>query len=90
MHAERSDDLRHGSCLQEKEMTEAERRWRDERSGGNYGQGTKEMQQRRYIDRREAERKRRELFDDALGKYQAKDIEGVSHGRLVQPLGNDR
>ena len=44
------------------------------------------MQQRRYIDRREAERKRRELFDDALEKYQAKDIEGVSHGSLVWPL----
>ena len=67
-------------------MTDAERRWRDERSGGNYGQGTKEMQQRRYIDRREAERKRRELFDDALEKYQAKDIEGVSRASLVWPL----
>ena len=35
------------------------------------------MQTKNYISRKETERKRRELFDDALEKFQKKDIEGV-------------
>lgn len=35
------------------------------------------MQSRNYISRKENERKRREMFDDALDKFKAKDIEGV-------------
>ena len=35
------------------------------------------MQQRNYVSKRESERKRRELFDDALDKFAKKDIEGV-------------
>lgn len=44
-------------------MDEAERKWKTERRGGNYGAGTKEMQARNYVARKEQERKRRELFD---------------------------
>ena len=55
-------------------MDEAERKWRTERRGGNYGAGTKEMQARNYVARKEQERKRRELFDDALDKFKAGDI----------------
>lgn len=57
------------SALEEEELTEAEMQFRNERAGGNYGAGTKEMQERNYIGRKEAERKRRELFDEALSKF---------------------
>ena len=45
-----------------------------ERNGGNYGSGTKEIQERNYIARKENERKRRELFDDALAKFKGGDV----------------
>ena len=35
------------------------------------------MQSRNYISRKENERKRREMFDDGLDKFKAKDLEGV-------------
>lgn len=63
------------SALEEEELTEAEKQYKNERSGGNYGLGTKEMQERNYIARKEAERERRELFDDALAKFKSKKIE---------------
>jgi len=63
------------SALEEEELTEAEKQFRAERSGGNYGLGTKEMQERNYIARKEAERTRRELFDDALAKFKAGKVE---------------
>lgn len=51
------------------------------------------MQSRNYISRKENERKRREMFDDALDKFKAKDIEGVrtfllgmSGSDMVHPL----
>ena len=43
------------SALEEEELTEAEKQFRSERAGGNYGTGTKEMQQRNYIGKKEAE-----------------------------------
>lgn len=52
-----------------------EKTWKQERRGGNYGAGTKEMQARNYVQRKEAERKRRELFDDALVKFKKGDLE---------------
>lgn len=59
-------------------MTDSERRFRSERAGGNYSQGTKEMQEKKYIERKESERKRRELFYDALAMYKKGDLENVS------------
>lgn len=56
-------------------MDDAQRMAKQERSGGNYGAGTKELQARNYVSRREQERKRRELFDDALAKFNKSDIE---------------
>lgn len=42
--------LQLGSCfrlsLQDEDMDDAEKKWRTERRGGNYGAGTKEMQVR--------------------------------------------
>ncbi len=64
---------------QEEELTEAERMWKRERAGGNYGAGTKEVQQRNYIARKEAERKRREIFDDALAMFKQGKVEEVCH-----------
>lgn len=63
------------SALQEEELTEAERMWRAERAGGNYGAGTKEVQTRNYIARKEAERKRREMFDDSLALFKQGKVE---------------
>lgn len=56
-------------------MDPAQRMAKTERAGGNYGAGTKELQARNYVSRKEQERKRRELFDDALVKFNAGEIE---------------
>lgn len=55
-----------------------EKRFKSERGGGNYGIGTKEMQTANYKARKEAETRRRELFDQALSKFKQNKIEGVS------------
>ncbi|WIA37077.1 hypothetical protein OEZ86_014050 [Tetradesmus obliquus] len=65
------------SALQEEEMDPAQRMAKTERAGGNYGAGTKELQARNYVSRKEQERKRRELFDDALVKFNAGEIESA-------------
>lgn len=54
-----------------------ERLMKEERGGGNYGAGTKEMQQRNYVKTKEAERARRELFDDALAKFKKGEVEAA-------------
>ena len=35
------------------------------------------MQQRNYVSKKEAERKRREIFDDAMSKFKSGKIEDV-------------
>jgi hypothetical protein len=50
-------------------MDDVERMHRAEREGGNVGTGTRELQKRNYIARKESERKRREIFDDALDTF---------------------
>mmetsp|Transcript_5050 Transcript_5050/g.12691 ORF Transcript_5050/g.12691 Transcript_5050/m.12691 type:complete len:351 (-) Transcript_5050:71-1123(-) len=65
------------SCFEKKEVDEAEAMWSKERAGGNYGAGTKEMQQRNYIAKMEESRKRRELFDDGLDKFKSGDYQGA-------------
>ena len=62
---------------QEQEMSDIEKQFKSERGGGNYGVGTKEKQQANYMARKESEERRRELFDQALAKFKAGDIEGV-------------
>jgi hypothetical protein len=70
-------------------MDAAQRMAKTERAGGNYGAGTKELQARNYVSRKEQERKRRELFDDALVKFNAGEIEvrcyraGLQHSRRL-------
>eukprot|EP00882_Tetradesmus_deserticola_P017019 GHRQ01018205.1.p1 GENE.GHRQ01018205.1~~GHRQ01018205.1.p1 ORF type:complete len:171 (+),score=96.20 GHRQ01018205.1:399-911(+) len=58
-------------------MDAAQRQAKQERAGGNYGAGTKELQARNYVSRKEQERKRRELFDDALVKFNAGELEAA-------------
>ena len=58
-------------------MSDIEKQFKSERGGGNYGVGTKEKQQANYMARKESEERRRELFDQALAKFKAGDIEGV-------------
>ncbi|GLI69994.1 hypothetical protein VaNZ11_014727 [Volvox africanus] len=65
------------SALEEDGLDAAEKMWKKERAGGNYGAGTKEIQARNYVQRKENERKRRELFDDALAKFKENDIQGA-------------
>lgn len=65
------------SGLTDDDLDETQLAMRKERNGGNYGAGTKEIQTRNYIDAKESERKRRELFDDALGKFKVKDFNGA-------------
>lgn len=57
------------TCFDAIELTPAEQEWRNERAGGNYGAGTKEIQERNYIANKELERKRKEMFEDALSDY---------------------
>ena len=64
-------------ALQGEELSESQKQWQNERRGGNYGMGTKEMQAANYRNRKETEKKRRELFDIALGKFRKNDIQGV-------------
>ena len=59
------------SPFEAEEITLAERMMKSEKAGGNYGAGTKEIQERNYIAMREAERKRREMFEDALLDFRA-------------------
>jgi hypothetical protein len=59
-------------------MTEAERLFKLERGGGNYGAGTKEMQAANYLAAKQREKERMELFEVALSKFKKNDIKGVS------------
>ena len=72
-------------ALQEQEMSDIEKQFKAERGGGNYGVGTKEKQQANYVARKEAEERRRELFDQALAKFKAGDIEGVRTPPCLPP-----
>merc|ERR1711924_315197 len=48
-----------------------------ESAGGNYGIGTRELQQTQYLEGTGLERQRREDFQDALELFRAKDFEGA-------------
>lgn len=63
----------------EEELTEAERMHKSEKAQGNYGVGTKEIQERNYIASKEATRKRKETFDDALAEFRAGKVCTVMH-----------
>jgi tetratricopeptide (TPR) repeat protein len=59
------------SALEAEELSDAERRFKAERGGGNYGAGTKEMQAANYAKAKALEAERVALFEGALKKYNA-------------------
>jgi len=65
------------SVFEKEEMDATAKAFKNERAGGNYGYGTQELQQRNYIKKKEEARKRRELFDDGLEKFQGGDYENA-------------
>ncbi len=67
-------------------MTEAQKLFKAEKAGGNYGSGTKEMQARNYEKRKQSEAERESLFESALQKFNAKDIEGVGLVHAAVPI----
>lgn len=64
-------------ALQEEEVTDAEKMWRQEQAGGNVGVGTREVQQRNYEDKQKREKERTELFTIALNKFQSGEVENA-------------
>ena len=75
------------TCFDAIELTPAEEQFKNERAGGNYGAGTKELQERNYIANKELERKRKEMFEDALGDYRAGKVdEALVQARAALPL----
>ena len=65
------------SALEDEVLTAAERQFRAERGGGNYGKGTKEVQAANYARAKELQKERVALFDAALAKFNRKDAEGA-------------
>lgn len=73
--------------VQEDEMTATEKRFKQDRTGGNYGEGTKEVQERNYQKRKEAEKEREDLFEKALRLFADKDLEAVPPPASDHPSG---
>ena len=46
-----------------------------ERNGGNYGSGTQELQRRNYIERTELEKKRTDMFNEAIAAFNKGEYE---------------
>jgi hypothetical protein len=65
------------SALELEQLSDAERRFRLERGGGNYGAGTKEVQAANYAASKKLQAERVTLFDGALAKFNAKEFEGA-------------
>lgn len=59
------------SSMEQETLSDAERRFKSERGGGNYGSGTKEMQAANYVKAKELAAERVTLFEGALKKYNA-------------------
>jgi tetratricopeptide (TPR) repeat protein len=48
-----------------------------ERNGGNYGSGTQELQRRNYIERKELEKKRTDMFNEAIAAFNRAEYEAA-------------
>lgn len=66
-------------------MTEQEKQFKSERGGGNYGAGTRALQEQNFMARQKRDKLRKEMFEDALNKFRANDIEQVSAGLTLHP-----
>ena len=49
--------------------------YKKERDGGNYGMATKERQEKNYREKKELEKKRREMFQDGLKLFNEKKFD---------------
>lgn len=56
-------------------MSDTEKMWQKERAGGNVGLGTREIQRRNFLERKEKEKERIALFQTALNKFRNNKIE---------------
>ncbi len=65
------------SAMEAETLSEAERRFKAERGGGNYGAGTKEMQANNYLKAKELAAERVVLFEGALKKFNGGDHAGA-------------
>ena len=63
------------SALEEEDLTEEEKLWRREQSGGNVGYGTRQIQERNYLDSKKKEVERTALFEEAFSKFERGEIE---------------
>ncbi|KAL6779838.1 TEF30 [Auxenochlorella protothecoides x Auxenochlorella symbiontica] len=57
------------------EETEEQRLWKEDRTVGNYSAGTKEVQLRNYDSKKRAEQERKDLFNMALSRFKAQNVE---------------
>ena len=71
--------------LQEPTLTDQEKQFKNERGGGNYGAGTRALQEQNFMARQKRDKLRKEMFEDALNKFRANDIEQVSAGLASYP-----
>ena len=72
---------------QEGDASDTEKMFKRERSGGNYGGGTKELQMINYRTKQEREAKRKVLFNTGLEKFNKGEIQPVIATSQPQKLG---
>jgi len=65
------------SALQEEEISPEEKMWKSEAAGGNVGYGTRQIQERNYLNRKKTEAERQELFETALSKFKKGEIDSA-------------
>lgn len=80
MRSQARTNLSFTSCAQNLEETEEQRLWKEDRTVGNYSAGTKEVQLRNYDSKKRAEQERKDLFNMALSRFKAQNVEEVWGG----------
>lgn len=65
------------SALEDENMTEDERIWKREQAGGNVGYGTRQIQERNYLDKKQKEKERRELFEIGMKKFNEGNVDAA-------------
>ncbi|KAK9826931.1 hypothetical protein WJX74_000612 [Apatococcus lobatus] len=61
--------------FKEPTLSEQDKAFKNERGGGNYGAGTRALQEQNFMARQKREKMRKEMFEDALNKFRSNDIE---------------
>ena len=63
--------------MQEPTLSAQDKAFKNERGGGNYGAGTRALQEQNFMARQKRETLRKQMFEEALEKFRANDIEQV-------------